>query len=288
LDLPIRLIRWFNHAIPWIKFKHSLAKWAGRRLPTGQGPRVYGGVQGRLKMRLDLASESERWMYLNNYELIPRRILNKVLRAGDIFVDCGANVGFLAMWAARRVGPGGRVYAFEPMPPTVERLRENVSLNDIQNVEIVANGTWDSTGIATIYWFENTESGFVSLGKREGLSVEREYTIETVRLDDLINPPIRAIKIDVEGAELATLRGAEKLLISSRPHILMELNPVTCECFGYQPIDLISWVLQRLGDYRVNLLKSRKCLPIDWQELRSLLHDRPGKLRNVWLSPTES
>lgn len=288
MDLPIRLIRWFNHAVPWIKFKHRLAKWAGRRLPRDRGPQIYAGVQGRLKMRLDLASESERWMYLNNYELIPRRILSKVLRPGDVYVDCGANVGFLSLWAARGVGPTGRVYAFEPMPPTIERLRENIRLNDVENIEVMANGTWDCPKTATIYWFEHTESGFVSLGKRDDLSVEREYSIQTVRLDDAVDPPIRAIKIDVEGAELATLRGGEKLLTASRPHILMELNFVTCESFGYQPLDLVDWVLKRLPDYRVYLLKSRKCLPINWQQLRDLLQDRPRKLRNVWLRPAES
>jgi len=285
MKLPIRLIRWFNHAAPWVKPKRRLARWAARRLPADRGVQVYAGVQGRWKMRLDLANESQRWMYLNNYEPIPCRVLGRVLRPGDVCVDCGANVGYLSLWACRCVGPTGRVYAFEPVSPTVERLRENVRLNGVENIDVMANGTWDSPKTATMYSHDSADGGQASLGKRDDLPVGREFIIQTVRLDDVVDPPVRAIKIDVEGAELATLRGAEKLLTASRPHILMELNPLTCEPFGYQPIDLINWVLKRLPDYRTHLLTSRKCVPIGAEQLRDLLRDRPQKLRSVWLGP---
>ena len=44
----------------------SPTRWAARRLPADRGAQVYAGVQGRWKMRLDLANESQRRMYLNN------------------------------------------------------------------------------------------------------------------------------------------------------------------------------------------------------------------------------
>ncbi len=285
MNLPIRLIRWFNHVAACDKLKHRLADWAGRRLPRDRGPQVYAGVQGRLKMRLDLASQPQRQMYLNSYQLVARRILGKVLRRGDVYVDCGAHLGYLSLWACRLVGSTGRVYAFEPMPPTVERLRENVRLNDVENIEVMANGTWDSPKTVTLHWFEDTDIESVSLGKREGQAVEQEHTIQTVRLDDVVDPPIRTIRIDVAGAELATLRGAEKLLAASGPHILMALDPVACESFGHQPIDVVNWLLKRLPDHRPRLMTGSKCPPINWQQLRDLRHGRPGERRDVWVSP---
>ena len=61
----VRLVQWFNHSCPWHQPKHSLAKWAGRRLDRTGGPQVHGGIQGGLSMRLDPASAYERAILLN-------------------------------------------------------------------------------------------------------------------------------------------------------------------------------------------------------------------------------
>ena len=155
----------------------------------------------------------------------------------------------------------------------------------LTNVEVKPCAVWDSATTTTMYWFLDTDSGAVSLGKREDLKVEKEFQVATVRLDDAVDRPIRAIKLDVEGAEMAALRGAESLLRSSRPHILMELNPNTCKAFGHCPIDLVHWVLDNLDGYEVRIVKSRKIRPVTVPQLEAALSDRPNKLRNVWLRP---
>ncbi|HDZ20105.1 hypothetical protein LCGC14_0016590 [marine sediment metagenome] len=285
MQAPVRLIRWFNQVAPWTRYKNRLAKWAGRALPRNDGPVVYSGVQGAYRMRLDLANEPERWMYLNNYELMFRRILRRVLGSGDVYVDGGANLGFLTLFASRCVGPTGKVFAFEPMPPTAARLEETICLNSLANVDLKACAVWDSAITTKMYWFADADSGSVSLGKREDLQVEQEFDVPAVRIEDVVDRPIKAIKLDVEGAELAALRGAESLLKTSRPHILMELNPNTCKTFGYHPLDLVSWVLDNVGDYDIRFVKSRKIRPATLETLKAALADRPNKLRNVWLRP---
>ncbi len=286
--LPIRLIRWFNHAWPWPVFKRSLSDWASRRLGTSRGPQVYAGVLGRWKMRLDLANDAQRQMYLNSHQLTARRILKKVLRRGDVYVDCGAGVGYLSLHAAGLVGPEGRVHAFEPMPPTAERLRENVRLNDVANIEVTASGTWDSPKTATLYAFGDEPACPASLAIRDDNNAERQYTVQTVRLDDVVDPPIRAIRLDAAGAELATLRGAEQLLTASRPHVLISLDTAACEPFSHQPIDLVNWLMKRLSDHTPHLLEGAKCLQTDWAQLRDLLRADPRQSHTVWLSPPKA
>ena len=285
MQAPVRLIRWFNHVAPWTRYKNRLARWAQKSLPRDAGPVVYSGIQGDYHMRLDLANEPERWMYLNNYELMFRRILREVLGPGDVYIDGGANLGFLTLFASRCVGPTGKVFAFEPMPPTAARLEETIALNSLANVELKACAVWDSAITTKMYWFADADSGSVSLGKREDLQVEQEFNVPAVRIEDVVDRPVKAIKLDVEGAELAALRGAENLLKSSRPHILMELNPNTCRTFGYHPIDLVRWVLDNVGNYDIRFVKSRKIRPATLEILEAAIANRPHKLRNVWLQP---
>ncbi len=288
MKLPIRLIRWFNHAIPTLAFKRRLGDWASRRLATNRGPHVYKGIMGRHKMRLDLAHADQRQMYLNCHKLLVRRILTKVLAPGDIHVDCGAGSGYLALWAGRRVGSGGRVYAFEPMPPTAERLRENVQLNEAENIDVAANGTWDTPKTATLHAFDDRPCGHASLSKDEEHAAQRGYTVQTVRLDDVIDPPIKSIRISVAGAELATLRGAEKLITASQPHVLLTLDPAACDEFGHQSIDLANWTMKRLPDHTPHLLAEDKCTRTDWASLCDLLRTSPREKRLVWLRPPVS
>ena len=61
--------------------------------------------------------------------------LARELRPGATFFDIGANVGFVTVLAARLVGPGGRVIAFEPVPQNAAAIRENLALNGIDWAE---------------------------------------------------------------------------------------------------------------------------------------------------------
>src|SRR5215471_19195745 len=63
-------------------------------------------------------------------------IVARLLEPGDVFVDGGAHVGLFTLVAARRVGPGGRVIAFEPSPANRQRLLDNVALNGFTQVDV--------------------------------------------------------------------------------------------------------------------------------------------------------
>jgi FkbM family methyltransferase len=99
---------------------------------------------------------------------------------------------------ARGVGPKGRVIAFEPNPANVAHLKKHLSLNRIENVEIVEAAVSDREGTAF--------SGEGAAGK---LSQTRA-AIQTVQLDNYPRPDL--IKMDIEGGETAALRGSAKIL----------------------------------------------------------------------------
>jgi FkbM family methyltransferase len=113
--------------------------------------------------------------------------------------DVGANVGYYTLLLSRGVGPQGRVFAFEPNPVNFAHLKEHLRLNKIGNVEIVEAAVSDRAGTAFF-------SGEGSTGK---LSQTGTPT-KTVQLDNYPRPDI--IKMDIEGEEIAALRGSARIL----------------------------------------------------------------------------
>jgi FkbM family methyltransferase len=285
MDPLVRAVQWFNHACPWNQPKPSLAKRVARRLERGGGPRVYGGIAGSLRMRLDVSHELDRDLALNatNNRLI--QLYRRLLRPGDIYVDAGANLGQLALVAARAVGPSGRVYAFECGPAAVARLRENVALNGFGNVEVVDKACWDSCGSAELHEFAGGELDLLSLGQRPDRTVARSFTVATVRIDDVVSEAqVKLVKIDVEGAERAAIHGAERVIFESarRPHLVLECNARTSAAFGYHPLDLVDEILERAPAYRLHLVRNRRMHAITRDGLARLMGEEPGKHRNVW------
>lgn len=151
--------------------------------------------------------------------------LARHLRPGDVFYDVGANVGFFTLLGARLVGEAGRVYAFEPLPDNLQALRRNLSLNDAGQVEVLGVAAAERTGTARLVVTES------SLGARLGPPEAADgLVVETLALDDAVVGrgllPPSLLKIDVEGAEGAVLRGMRSVLAEHRPIIICEVHGV--------------------------------------------------------------
>jgi 16S rRNA C967 or C1407 C5-methylase (RsmB/RsmF family) len=63
--------------------------------------------------------------------------LTKFLKPGMTVMDVGANQGIYTTAAARAVGRSGRVYAFEPAPSELKKLRANIKINRLRNVAVI-------------------------------------------------------------------------------------------------------------------------------------------------------
>jgi FkbM family methyltransferase len=160
-----------------------------------------------------------------------------VLEAGQIVFDIGANIGYYSLIAARRVGPRGRVLAFEPFPRNISYLYRHLALNGADNVTVIPMACSDGTALAQFLAGSNCATGRLVDAPSVAGDARFEY-VATVAVDQIVResglvPDV--LKIDVEGAEEQVLRGAHQTLSAARPTILLsvhsELLRAACTAF---------------------------------------------------------
>ena len=160
-------------------------------------------------------------IYSGLHEFSDMGFLLHFLRGDDLFVDVGANVGSYTILACAAVGARG--IAFEPVPGTFIRLRENLHLNHLaEKVHCVNKGVGADKG-----WIHfTTDSDTTNHALAPGEQCMQKVTVEVVSLDEALEGDVPALlKIDVEGYETLVLRGARGLLQSPRLHaVIVELN----------------------------------------------------------------
>lgn len=133
------------------------------------------------------------------------------LRPGDRVWDIGAHKGYVTMAAARVVGPGGGVTAFEPSSINLWFLRRHIAWNRLGNVTVVPVAVSDREGHAL---FGGTGSSIAFKVGTGDETVELRTIASLIEHDGLPMPAV--IKIDVEGSEAAVLRGAGEHLAGVR------------------------------------------------------------------------
>jgi FkbM family methyltransferase len=160
------------------------------------------------------------------------RYLHRRLAPGEVCLDVGANIGSVAVHMGRRVGPRGKVYAFEPVPGLHERLRGNVRRNRVEDVvECVPLALSNTSGAAEIFAAATTaeNQGMGSLVSAPPGQAERRVTVRLQTLDEFVAEKgitrIDVVKVDIQGAEPRFLAGGAQTLKSLRPEILIEFSP---------------------------------------------------------------
>jgi FkbM family methyltransferase len=157
---------------------------------------------------------------------LPRHIA-ALIEPGDWVVDVGANVGLMAAPLCRLVGPGGLVWAVEPLPRNFERLEFLKDRNRIDQLRLFQGGLGAADGRAHLGLPPEGDSGLGSLVA--GVGTAGAIEVQTWALDSLLaqNPsdrPLRFLKLDVEGFEPEVLKGAARTLREHRPRVYCEIN----------------------------------------------------------------
>ena len=171
------------------------------------------------------------------------------LRAGDTFIDVGANIGYFSAMAARCVAPAGRVVAVEASPAVFATLEETISVNGHNDAVRCANkAAAAERGAIELFAGPKHNIGLTTTVASRGFQLQG--VVEALPLDDLLSSDeirtARLVKIDVEGAEPEVLEGMRTFLEKCRhdAEILIELSPSWWSDSKKRPID----VLQRLFD----------------------------------------
>jgi FkbM family methyltransferase len=186
-----------------------------------------GGLQG-LRLSLDLQQEKDYW--LGTYEPELQAAVAEIVQPGMLVYDVGANIGYISLLLARRVGAAGHVYAFEALPANLERLRLNLQLSGLsERVTVVPAAVVEKKRPAR---FLVGPSG--GMGKAAGSAGRQDVvysqTLEVagLSLDEFVytegNPPPQLVKMDIEGGEVLALPGMSRLLVEAHPTILLELH----------------------------------------------------------------
>jgi len=153
-------------------------------------------------------------------DLIARTLLERLCQPGGVFLDVGAHIGSV-IDGVRRYSKPAKVIAVEAIPAKVTALRAK-----FPDVEIHGCAVGDADGELP-FFIDPAHSGYSSLFQREGAAARlQEIVVPIRRLDDLLgteSPDV--VKIDVEGAELAVLRGAAAVIRRARPTIMFESGP---------------------------------------------------------------
>jgi FkbM family methyltransferase len=166
-------------------------------------------------------------------------ILEVMAEPGMVVLELGANRGVTTVALAKRVGPEGRVHAFEPVPDYYEALIENLRLNEVDNVTAHQLAVTDKES-ETSYYKHGEGSGIVQADNAEEIQVgttsldnfTAEHALERV---DLIN-------MDCEGAELLVLRGARKTLQHSALRIFCEIHHDYLSRLGQSVHDVVAFL----------------------------------------------
>jgi len=235
----------------WFRGGHVLAPWPGWQLgseaPDRRGflqrrkrlwgaliaPRTIRWLHG-LRVRVYPGNETSRCIFVTGcYEPNELYLLDKVLRPGMTFVDAGANMGVYTLFASRKVGKAGRVVAIEPSSRDFERLRDNVELNRLANVRLLRVAVSNRRAEGELLIAAEEHSGHNTLGAfgYDSVVAQGRERVRVERLDDIAEQQglrrVDVIKMDVEGAELSALEGAERALARFRPMIVLELSDRT-------------------------------------------------------------
>jgi FkbM family methyltransferase len=215
------------------------------------------------------------------------------LRPGMRAVEVGSNQGWYTLLIADRIGPDGKLLAFEANPDLVRLVQDSVCINGyLERVSLNHAAVADRTGEAAFYLRER-HLGNSSFSKCPQYALDvlhdavREVRVRTVALDECFGPADRRIdflRIDAEGSEPLAFRGMERLLRENdRIVIVMEYSPGQMRQVGCDPAAAMAF-LTGLGFnlYRIDDTGGLARLPpegltgIDHCELLLTRHDPPG------------
>lgn len=218
------------------------------------------------------------WIMLNGvWEEACTEIFCQLVQPGMTVVEIGANIGYFTLLAAERVGPSGRVHAFEPDPANYELLRDNVEVNGFGGrVTLHREAIADREGRATFYGTtKHRGNGSLierldQLGDNSGEVVPFEVAVAT--LDSFDFSEVDVLKIDAEGSEPFIFRGgSETIARSPRLTAIVEYWP---KFFAKAGEDAAEFLREREREgftiARIAGRKDAQVVPSDVETLQSI------------------
>ncbi|MCK1819255.1 FkbM family methyltransferase [Streptomyces sp. XM83C] len=202
------------------------------------------GLRSGDKVGVTTSDVIQRYQYLfGEWEPNLSAFLRDRLRPGDTFIDVGAHRGAFSLLASHAVGPHGRVVAIEPSPQFHDDLTAVATANHRTNIRAVRSAAFDTHGTLTLYLEDPANLGHTTAVRPRHVHVA--FDVPTAPLAGLVSraelATTRIIKIDVEGAEAAAIRGLLPALVDLRDdaELVVEVTPRLLAKQGESAADII-------------------------------------------------
>jgi len=215
-------------------------------LPRVEKEKRINGITFKFDFALDPQIKN---MYQGTYEINTIEVMKKLLRKGDVFIDVGANIGYVSAIALGVVGKGGAVHSFEPVPELFNRLQNIAAANKEYKHVVNRCAVGEIDGFAKIAVTNVSNIGWNTIvpGFMSAETTKEIITVPIRRLDGYIQDNslvnIALIKIDTEGFEFLVLKGMSNYFANTaeRPLIICEIAPEAYSHLGCS--------LAQLSDY---------------------------------------
>lgn len=137
-------------------------------------------------------------------------------------IDCGSNIGLSILFFKKNY-PESRIIGFEPDPSIFSVLKNNISKNNFDNIQLINKAIWiNETNLA--FTPDGSDGGRISLNKKTIETV----SVPSVCLSDFLNEDVDFLKIDIEGAETAVLQSCKEKLNNIK-NIFIEYHSIADE-----------------------------------------------------------
>ncbi|EEM69057.1 MULTISPECIES: FkbM family methyltransferase [Bacillus cereus group] len=221
------------------------------------------------------------------HELEETNILKQIIKEGDCVIDGGANYGWFTVLFGLLVGNTGEVHAFEPFSPALYECEQNIAVNNLGNVVLNQQALSSKIGNSKIYLPKSLgDLGASFMASLEELvetedNIEIDCFVNTIDnyIHDMNISNIKCIKLDIEGAEISALQGAEKFLKRDiKPLLMIEVSKLTSEKFLHSPEDIFS-ILKSYG-YTIYEISNTKLKEINTPQ--DLSYKYNGNYSNIF------
>lgn len=268
-DLAFMLRRFMRK--PWHeKFKTLSVKWYMFRYAVSHFRRPV-----RLPLGIWWVPRNEavgHGLLAGDFESAEIAFVKQFLKPGMTVLDIGAHHGLYTLISSKIVGPEGRVFAFEPSRRERRALILNVWLNKIKfaisrNVTVQGLAVGEEDTETDLYVADDWAGAFNSLRPPNVSASTSKARVRVVSLDHWTAAhsvtTVNFVKLDIEGAELAALRGAQRLLAARpRPVLLVEVYDIRTQPWGYPAREIVQ-LLDRFGYRWFSLRETGAPYPVD-------------------------
>jgi FkbM family methyltransferase len=166
------------------------------------------------------------WRGPASFEPETVRVFWRLLPGCEIVFDVGAHTGIYSLLAGLE-SPERRVFAFEPVPETAERLRRNLTGNGLTNVHPVESAVSDRDGTLDLHIPPGVSLPLGASARPDFRRPGRRIQVPSITLDTFVQqqaiPRVDLIKIDTEATEPQVLAGARRLLARDQPIVICEV-----------------------------------------------------------------